>query len=315
MQLSLLILAGVVGACAAFGAARAQPDTASPGASSPLPYTLADTEVRGIHSRILQRDYQVFVGLPDGYGGGSRRYPVLFVADANYAFPLLRSIARRVGDGGRRLGDFILVGLSYAHGDTATQSRNRDYTPTPRGPGEAAAKPTGAPSAYGQAELYRRFLADEVFPVIAKNYRADMARKTFAGHSYGSLLGTHILLTEPAMFERYILSSPSLWFDDECMMHRLRTYVATHKDLPAKVYMLVGGRETGEPAEHPQETRHKRKADMVAEVSEFARLLRASKYPSLSLKTEVIANEDHLTVNPISYTRGLLWAMAPNAVP
>lgn len=89
--------------------------------------------MHALRASALQRDYQRFVSLPAGYGlDPVRRYPVLFTADADYGFPLLRSIAKRVGDHGKGLQDFILVGLSYAQGDSPTISRNRDYTPAAR---------------------------------------------------------------------------------------------------------------------------------------------------------------------------------------
>jgi hypothetical protein len=57
----------------------------------------------------------------------------------------------------------------------------------------------------------------------------------------------------------------------------------------------------------------KRDVNMVADAREFTRVLKARKYPDLKLKSEVIAGEDHLTVNPVSYTRGLLWALGTDA--
>ena len=94
------------------------------------PYTLEHTEVSSVPSRILPRDYEIFVSLPESYNKTQKRYPVLFMTDANYAFPLVRSINRRVNDYGRNLDEVILVGLSYARGDSPITSRNRDYTPT-----------------------------------------------------------------------------------------------------------------------------------------------------------------------------------------
>lgn len=58
---------------------------------APQPYALEGTEVREIRARALHRDYQLFISLPRGYTGSTRRYPVLFDTDANYAFPLIRS--------------------------------------------------------------------------------------------------------------------------------------------------------------------------------------------------------------------------------
>lgn len=282
--------------------------TALPAMATAPAYQLDGTEVLELPAKSLPRDYQVFVGLPDSYGkdGGKRRYPVLFVADANYAFPLIRSVTRRVGQGGRLLEDFIVVGLGYAKGDTVQLSRGRDYTPSANG----STNPDGGKRPeYGQAEAYRRFLADEVFPLVAANYRVDMARKTFAGHSYGALLGAHILLTEPTMFERYALSSPSLWFDEHLMFKRERAYAAAHKDLPAKVLMSTGQFETikrGDP-------RYANDEDMVGDMQRFERQLKSRRYKGLEVASFVIAGEDHLTVNPISITRALQWAYGPGA--
>jgi len=279
-------------------------------AAPPPAYQLDGTEVLELPARSdgkgLPRAYQLFVGLPAGYAdSGTRRYPLLFVPDAAYAFPLIRSIARRVGTGGAGLEDFILVGLSYAKGDTPQQSRGRDYTPSPGGPKnhDGARRPD-----YGQAEAHRRFIADEVLPLIARSYRVDMARKTFAGHSYGALLGAHILLSEPAMFERYALSSPSLWFDQGLMFKREAAYAAGHQDLPARVLLSAGQFEAvrrGDPR-YVQDD-----GDLVADMQRFEKLLKSRRYPGLSVRSEVIAGEDHLSVNPVSLTRALKWAFRP----
>ena len=99
-----------------------------PTASAPPAYVLTDTEIRDITSRTLGRTYQVFVSLPPSYHEDlAHRYPVMFVTDANYAFPLVRNISRMVGDRGKGLEDFVLIGLSYAVGDTSQFSRRRDY--------------------------------------------------------------------------------------------------------------------------------------------------------------------------------------------
>lgn len=281
--------------------------------AAPPAYQLDGTEVLELPARAdgkgLPRDYQLFVALPAGYAdSGARRYPLLFVPDAAYAFPLIRSIARLVGAGGAGLEDFILVGLSYAKGDTPQQSRGRDYTPSPGGPRnhDGAQRP-----AYGQVEAHRRFIAEEVLPLIARTYRVDMGRKTFAGHSYGALLGVHMLLSEPGMFERYALSSPSLWFDRGLMFQREADYAARHKDLPARVMMSVGQFEAfkrGDP-------RYSQDDDMVADMRRFEKALKSRRYPGLSISSQVIADEDHLSVNPVSLTRALKWAFPPQPRP
>jgi uncharacterized protein len=183
--------------------------TTAPATAQPQPYALEDTEVQPMHSELLNRDYELYVGLPASYGLSPRKYPVVFITDAPYAFPLMRSIGRRVSDNGKQLEEFILVGLSYAKGDSPARSRNRDYTPTDIN-AKGTRKLDQAIGPYGQAEGYRRFVDEEVFPFVARNYSADMSRTIYFGHSYGGLFGVHVLLTKPSMFSHYVLGSPSL---------------------------------------------------------------------------------------------------------
>ena len=282
----------------------------SPAFAEPLPYVLANTEVHDLAAPALKRDYQVYVGLPASYATSTKRYPVLFVTDAPYAFPLIRSLTPRLGKGSFGLEEFIVIGLSYAKGETSEYSRRRDYTPNDKAePGLQSDMPDRKP-AFGEAEGYRRFIADTVFPFVAKQYRADMSRKVFAGHSYGSLLGTHILLTEPTMFTHYILGSPSFWYGDKVMFEREKAYNASHKDLPAHVFFAVGGLETVKPGS--KDARYNERNDLVRDMLAFERILKSRKYASLRVQSQVLDGEDHLSVGPNITTRGLKWALPAN---
>ncbi len=304
MRLPLLFL--LAGLCSAVTA------NAAPAAIDPAPpYVLKDTEVHTLHADALKRDYELWVSLPASYASGSRSYPVVFVTDAAYAFPLTRAIEARVTGHSKELPEFILVGLAYAKGDTPEYSRRRDYTPSAGGDRGAVSDMPGRPVAYGQAEGYRRFLADAVFPFVASHWRADMGRKVFAGHSYGSLLGAYVMLTAPEMFDGYVLGSPSLWFDDYLVMARERTFAGAHADLRARVYLGAGEFEGRAPKGRAGDTRYAGAGehDMVADTQAFARTLASRRYPGLRLRSDVIAGEDHLTVAPALITRGLIWTL------
>jgi predicted alpha/beta superfamily hydrolase len=279
------------------GVALAQPDSS--------PYLLENTEVRDVHASELKRDYQVFVSLPPSYRTSQRSYPVLFVTDATYAFPLIRSIARRVGDHAPGLEEFVLVGLSYSKGDTAEFSRRRDYTPGQYADiAKIKSDMPGRSPEFGQSDGYMRFLSAEVFPLVAKHYRVDMKRKIFVGHSYGSLLGLDILFRDPGMFEYYILGSPSLWFDHRLMFAREKTYAASHRDMKANVFFGVGRLE--------RPNRDDRDADdMVGDLRQFVGALESRRYPGLKIQSRTFDGEDHLTVYPGIITRGLKWALSP----
>lgn len=291
----------------ACGASQPAPSaSASAATEQGRPYSLTGTQVWSVRDPASGRDYEVFVSLPESYAASpDRRYPVLFVTDADYAFPVIRSITRRVRDGGEGLEDYILVGLSYAVGEDAMDSRRRDYTPTPNGPRSAGS------AVHGGAEAYRIYLRDQVLPFVAARFRTDETRRILLGHSYGGLLGAHILFTEPSMFSGYVLGSPSFWYDRRHMFDVEARYAASHRDLPAKVFMYIGAYE----AVRPGDPRFNQEDDMVADMKAFEQRLRDRGYPGLTITSTVIDDEDHLTVAPSGFTRALKAVLPARAAP
>jgi predicted alpha/beta superfamily hydrolase len=290
---AMIMAAGLL-SCIDVTRAQTQPAKVQRGEGSP--YVLTGTEVWDVPDPVSRRGYQVFVSLPASYEKESnRRYPVLYVTDANYAFPVIREISRRLNVEHAQIDDFILVGLSYAKGEDGTLSRDRDYTPTPNGP---SGTPAGAVQGHGLA--YQAYLRDRVLPFIAQRYRTDPRRALFLGHSYGALLGAQILFTDPGMFSGYILGSPSLWYDKHHIFNMEAMYAAGHRDLAAKVYMYVGEYETN---------RFNRTNDLVADNRELEGRLKKRKYPNLVLKSDVLNDEDHLSVAPRGFIRGLKYLL------
>lgn len=265
------------------------------------PYEIADSEVWDVPDPISKRGYQVFVALPPSYAKQpERRYPVVYATDADYAFPILRQLGRRLNVEGPRVEEFILVGLSYAKGEDGATSRQRDYTPTTNGPS------TAPPNAiHGQARAYQQYLRDEVKPFITARYRTDPAKAIYLGHSYGALLGTQILFTETGMFSSYILGSPSLWYDKRHALKLEAGYAKQHQDLKANVYLYVGAYE----ALRKGDRRFNQTVDMVADNRAFEAALLGRKYPSLKLRSDVLNDEDHLTVAPRGFTQGLKYLL------
>lgn len=300
----LILTMCLLAALAACGNAPAtQPDTSSKQAhwqrGGGSPYEIADTEVWDVPDPVSHRGYQIFVALPPSYRDQpQRRYPVLYVTDADYAFPIIKQIARRLNGEGPAIEEFILVGLSYAKGDGGMQSRRRDYTPTPAGSGEGSTA-----DVHGQSLAYISYLRDHALPFVNGHYRADKQRSIFLGHSYGGLLGTQILLTDPRLFSGYVLGSPSLWYDRHYMLGREAVYASAHKDLPARVFMYVGQYEEvrkGDP-------RYAKTYNMVFDTKNMEKVLRSRHYPSLRMRVEVLDGEDHLSGAPRGFTHGLAY--------
>lgn len=267
------------------------------------PYELKGTQVWAVPDPVSGRTYEIFVNLPASYAQNpNRSYPVLYLTDSDYAFPVVRSIVNRVRDDGKALEDFILVGLSYAVGDNPIASRNRDYTPTPAG--TSASRSTSHPSVHGGAEAYRIYLQSQVLPFVQRKFRADPRRRILMGHSYGGLFGAHVLLTEPTMFSDYVLGSPSFWYDKRYIFTAENQYASANNDLPAKVFLYIGSFETVR-----NEPRYRKEIDMVGDMHKFAKKLKSRNYPGLTVATDVVDGEDHLTVFPSGFTRGLLTVL------
>lgn len=287
------------GSLAVVGAMAAQQSAKSPvQRGEGLPYELAGTEVRDLPDDARGIGYQIYVSLPTSYEQNpQRRYPVVYVTDADYGFAMLRSIGRRMNVAGPRLQEFIVVGLSYAKGEDSMASRRRDYTPTPKG-----ARDAPADAVHGQSLKYRDYLQDRVFPFVQQHYRTMPEHRVFVGHSYGGLLGAHILLTRPDMFRGYLLGSPSFWFDKRYLLTRTPALLDAQKTLDADVYIYVGEFE----AQRRGDRRYQQEVDMVRDNAAFAEMLRARAYSGLNLRDDVLAGEDHVSVAPRGFTLGLL---------
>lgn len=266
------------------------------------PYEILGSEVWDLNAPGSGRHYQVFVVLPESYAGNSsKRFPVLYVTDADYGFPIIRNISRRLNVGEDKMQEFIVVGLSYAVGEDSMASRRRDYTPTIAGANDAPAD-----AIHGEALSYINYLQDVVFPFIASKYRTDENKRLYVGHSYGGLLGAQMLFTKPELFSGYILGSPSLWYDGNVMENYEKAYADSNHDLPAKVYIYVGEYEDMKPGDWRFAKRH----NMVTDARQLERSLLLRNYPSLRVRLDVLSEEDHLSVAPRGFTHGLKFLLS-----
>jgi uncharacterized protein len=255
----------------------------------PEPVAIPRSTRLTIHSEALARTYDLHIKLPPAYdatANESLTYPVLYLNDATYNFQVAAGITHYPMNA-QTIKNFILVGIGYSHGSVGPESRIRDYTPTvnPAWPRET-----------GGAERYMTFVEQEVIPLIESTYRADPARRAYAGHSLGGLFGAYVLLKKPELFRYYVLSSPSFWFDEHVTWNLEEAYAEAHSDLPADVYVAIGGLE----------------GPMVPDVRTFVSKLEARDYRSLKVRALVVDGAAHETVFPTALMNGLLWHFAAN---
>ena len=139
----------------------------------------------------------------------------------------------------------------------------------------------------GGAEAFRRWLAAEVIPFLKTQYR--ISEMTFIGHSFSALFGVHVLLETSAMFDHYLLASPSVWWDDQVMFRREQQRYESSKHLDAHVFMSKGELETDELSPH----------------QEFHDQMVSREYEGLNLHWKVFPNESHMSVTPLALSHGL----------
>lgn len=257
------------------------------------PYTLSRTEVRTVADPQSDRVYDLYIRVPLGYDADREDgYPVIYLNDGPYTF-LVAAGAAHLPMNARVVERSILVGLSFANGENGMDSRVRDLTPS---------VDPGWDRRTGGAPAYLEFFRSQVIPTIERAYNADPARRILSGQSLGGSFGAWVLLTEPELFSGYILTSPSLWYDDHMIFELETAFAEAHDDLPAQVYVATGALET--PG---RSTRH----DLAGDQERFAERLASRDYPSLRLRSEIIDGGRHETTFPQGFVRGLDWMLGP----
>ncbi|MBP7273526.1 MAG: alpha/beta hydrolase [Saprospiraceae bacterium] len=180
-----------------------------------------------LHSAVLQEERVLNIYLPLNYNSdSSTTYPVIYLLDGSIDEDFIH-IAGLVQFGSfswiNMLPQSIIVGI-------ANVNRKRDFT----FPLSTEKDQTEFPGA-GHSEKFIQFLEQEIKPFIQQNYKINNSQ-TIIGQSLGGLLATEILLKHPTMFNRYIIISPSLWWDNQSLLQYTN---ADFKNVQA-VYIGVG---------------------------------------------------------------------------
>ena len=240
-------------------------------------------------------DHEVRVYLPRSYHHTKKSYPTLWVTDNALELAQAALKSQAIGT----FPELIVVAVGApASVNYAEFGRRRSYDFIPDASLMGPAFQALPKEALGGAPGFLDFLVNQLRPMLAKEYRMDLNDQGYAGHSGGGQFGLYILLNKPESFNKYIISSPAAyqpWLDME------ERWYADNKDLKARVFLSAGEGEAAHPIWSG--------AEIVSTVATMAERLTARKYPSLELTVKIFPDEDHLTVMPIAYTRGIsvLW--------
>jgi predicted alpha/beta superfamily hydrolase len=285
---------------------------------------LLDAEYFDLESIHVKDIFRIFVAKPP-FADKERRYPGIYAADGNGAFPLVLSTQRSLAWAGEAPAAYV-IGVGYpTEGGylQAVAKRNRDYPPTDAG--DYARAMLGSTFAAG-GNAFLRFLIDELKPELESRYAIDANDATFFGSSLGGLFGASTLLTSPATFQRYILASPAITWNGEEVWRWEQACADARSDLPATVFLSAGELEASDVARrYALETVENnfmllpRIKVMIAwfeehgwprtaEIGpEFAQQMRSCNYPGLKIHCHNMPDETHMSVPPAVISRGLRY--------
>ncbi|MEO1518903.1 MAG: alpha/beta hydrolase-fold protein [Bacteroidota bacterium] len=248
--------------------------------------SIANTGLKDLTSTFNKQKYQIKISYPKSYAtDGEKRYPVLYVMDAETNFGGVSYIVQRLIKD-KLIPEILVVGVAYnTDYKNFYRLRSRDLTPVEDKNlrmGNHDVDPTGG------APEFSNFLEFELFPFIDKELRTVKGDRAIYGHSYGGLFGSYALLDKSQLFRRYLLLGPSLWYKDKLLVKQVPS-----KDLAFKetTRLYMGSGELDLRINDYQE--------------EFVAFLRKKGIQNLKIKSEVIDNETHRTIFGVGFTNGL----------
>lgn len=229
------------------------------------PFVLGETDT--IQSAELKETRKINIYLPEGYSQDSATlYPVIYLLDGSADEDFIH-IAGLVQFANFPWIDLlpksIVVGI-------ANIDRRRDFTYPTTIEKDKKDFPTT-----GSSAKFIAFIEKELQPFVQRNYKTSSI-KTIIGQSLGGLLATEILFTKPSLFSKYIIVSPSLWWDNESLLTKKTATI----DQPTTVFIAVG----------------KEGAVMEGDAHKLNDLLLAKNNKNITVNFDYFAGENHASI-------------------
>lgn len=145
------------------------------------------------HSKILNESMPINVYLPSSFYEVSDdyKYPVIFIngSHGNRFFHTLTGVVKHLSDLDR-MPESIVVSLNYSGHFPSLITNNMGWS-------------RDTISGYGQPKQYLKHLKEELFPFLAKTYRANHNR-TVIGISGSAIFPFYSAINDPDLFQSYI---------------------------------------------------------------------------------------------------------------
>ncbi len=231
-----------------------------------------------IQSKELGENRILNIYLPEGYNPDDAvKYPVIYLLDgsANEDFIHIAGLVQfNSFEWINQVPKSIVVGI-------ATVDRKRDFT----FPTTLEKDKTRFPTT-GHSDKFIAFIEKELQPFIDKKYKITSS-KTIIGQSLGGLLGSEILLKKPSLFNKYVIVSPSIWWDNGSILNLDSQILQENFQQPTEIYIAVG-KEGLTPTEIPRV--------MEVDANLLSEKIQLSKSKNVKVYFDYFPNENHGTI-------------------
>lgn len=182
----------------------------------------------------LNRQRQIRVYVPPGYASSGKRYPVLYMHDAQNLFDVATAYAGewQVDECMNALSsstglELIVVGI-----DNGQEKRMTELNPW-----------DSAQFGAQEGRQYMEFVVKVVKPLIDRQYRTkdDRTNTAIMGSSMGGLISHYAINQYPNIFGKAGIFSPSYWIAEAAF-----DFISSTPAAPdARLYLLMGAKEGG----------------------------------------------------------------------
>ncbi|WP_025743788.1 alpha/beta hydrolase-fold protein [Aquimarina pacifica] len=227
-------------------------------------------EIIEMKSEILNESRKLQILLPKDFEPNKKKYSVFYLLDGKKRISHTKATLDFLTKA-KMTPDYILVGIINV-------DRNRDFLPTYN-----EIRPTS-----GKADQFLSYLEEEVKPYIISKYGQNNTH-ILTGHSFGGLLSMYTLLTKPTLFDGYISSDPSFWWDKGYILKLAKTNLPKLKGMSQVLF--ISGRE-GAGMEQMG-------------ISKMKQVLETLAPDDMDWKIEVYQNESHKSITYKAYYDGI----------
>lgn len=238
------------------------------------PFVLGTIEE--INSKELGEKRILNIYLPEGYAANDTiTYPVTYLLDGSADEDFIHVVGLFQFNNFSwidRVPKSIIVGI-------ANNDRKRDFTYPTTNKTDKKKNPTS-----GQSAKFISFIETELQTFIEKKYKTNSS-KTIIGQSLGGLLATEILLKNSNLFTKYIIISPSIWWDNGSILNY--NFPTNDSKIPKNLDIYIGvGKEGLAPTQMPH----------VMEVDANLLYEKLKKSKNMHVFFDYLPQEDHATV-------------------